>query len=211
MKRITMRKCTVGSVLTKLYGRVPYAQRLLGIAVRLEGGQMTSLTLRQVLKTHYGVEVGDYSYGSLLLPGHADRGTKIGSYVSVGPGVRRFGAAHPIDDLCLHPYWYNPKLGFSGQESDVERTSCWIGHGAWVGANAIILPGCSRIGVGAIVGAGAVVTRDVPDFAVVAGNPAKELRSRLAKEQRAAILDARHWEKDPAEAHATLQAIRRRQ
>lgn len=48
----------------------------------------------------------------------------------------------------------------------------------WIGARAIILPHCKRIGHGAIIGAGAVVTKDVPDYAIVAGNPAKIIKFR---------------------------------
>ena len=53
-----------------------------------------------------------------------------------------------------------------------------IGEDAWLGVNAIILGGVNRIGRGAIVGAGAIVTKDVPDFAIVVGNPAKIIRYR---------------------------------
>jgi len=55
-----------------------------------------------------------------------------------------------------------------------------IGDGVWICANAIILPGV-RIGKHAIVGAGAVVTKDVKDYSVVVGNPAREIHSRLKK------------------------------
>ncbi len=54
-----------------------------------------------------------------------------------------------------------------GAESDV-----------WIGARVTVLPGCRHIGRGAIIGACAVVTKDVPDFAVVAGNPAKVMKYR---------------------------------
>jgi virginiamycin A acetyltransferase len=57
-----------------------------------------------------------------------------------------------------------------------------IGHDCWIGANAVILPGI-RIGNGAIVGAGSVVTHDVPPYAVVAGVPARLLRYRYSREQ----------------------------
>jgi acetyltransferase-like isoleucine patch superfamily enzyme len=58
---------------------------------------------------------------------------------------------------------------------EVSLGSLTIADGAWVGARAIILPTCHRIGVGSVIGAGAVVTRDVPDGETWAGNPAREV------------------------------------
>ena len=51
-----------------------------------------------------------------------------------------------------------------------------IGDGAWIGARAIVLASCSSIGAGAVIGAGSVVTRDVPAHTLVAGNPARVVR-----------------------------------
>ena len=67
--------------------------------------------------------------------------------------------------------WYEGKKDWTA----VERAAVRIGNKAWIGFNAIILKGVS-IGEGAIVGAGSVVTRDVPAFTVVAGNPARPIR-----------------------------------
>jgi len=53
-----------------------------------------------------------------------------------------------------------------------------VGEDAWIGARALILPGVRSIGDGAVVGAGAVVTKDVPPFTVVAGNPARPIKMR---------------------------------
>ncbi|KJZ20668.1 acyltransferase [Loktanella sp. S4079] len=53
-----------------------------------------------------------------------------------------------------------------------------IATGAWIGARAVIMPSCRRIGTGAVIGAGAIVTKDVPDRAIVAGNPARIVRMR---------------------------------
>ncbi len=58
------------------------------------------------------------------------------------------------------------------------QTPLEIAGDVWIGARAIILPGCKRIGAHSVIGAGAVVTHDVPDYAVVGGNPARVLKMR---------------------------------
>ena len=54
-----------------------------------------------------------------------------------------------------------------------------IGHDVWMGQQAIILPGCKKIGNGAIIGGGSIVTHDVPPYAIVVGNPARVIRYRF--------------------------------
>jgi len=121
-------------------------------------------------------------------------GTVIGRYVSMAQGVKIFTRNHPSDRLSMHPFFYNNHLGYVADDT-IDATSCCIGHDAWLGDSAIITPRCNRIGVGAIVGAGSVVTKDVPDFAVVAGNPAKLIRFRFDEETQSLILASRWWEK----------------
>lgn len=203
-----MRSSLLGRLVVSLYRRLPARRKWLSLATRAEGGEMFSLSLRRVLAEHHGVKVGRYSYGALLRVGFCDPLTDIGAYVSIGPGVRRFGAAHPLDAPSLHPFWYNPALGMVGPDEDVERTPCSIGDDVWIGANAVILPGCRSIGTGAVIGAGAVVTKDVPAFAVVGGSPARLLSERLEPDERAAILASRYWELPPREARALLDNLR---
>ncbi len=62
-----------------------------------------------------------------------------------------------------------------------------------MGQNAIILPSCNIVGDGAIIAAGAVVTKDVPPYAIVAGNPAKILRYRLTPEQIEKVQASQWW------------------
>ena len=96
----------------------------------------------------------------------------IGEQVGWGPGAKVLGSAHTGDPVDV------PII-----RTDLVIKPVRIGDWADIGVNAVILPGVT-IGKGAIVGAGAVVNKDVPDFAVVAGVPAKFLRWRSTAEQR---------------------------
>jgi acetyltransferase-like isoleucine patch superfamily enzyme len=175
---------------------VPYVRKLaLSAAKRLEGGIFYSSTLRDILNIFHGVKVGAYSYGDCLIPGAFPAGVTVGRYVSIASGIRIFLRNHPIDRLSLHPFFYNSDLGWV-QTDTITTGTLEIGDDAWIGDRATITPGCSRIGIGAIVGAGAVVTKDVPDFAIVAGNPARLLRYRFDDRTMAIILESRWWEKD---------------
>lgn len=71
----------------------------------------------------------------------------------------------------------NPDLPI-GSEKDLPNSPLEIAEDVWIGSRAIVLPGCKRIGAHSIIGAGAVVTKDVPDYAIVGGNPAKVIRMR---------------------------------
>jgi acetyltransferase-like isoleucine patch superfamily enzyme len=104
--------------------------------------------------------VGDFSnlYGQ--------GGVDIGEDVMIASGCRIVPTNHGIDD---------PSLPISRQPSSSKGIK--IGNGTWVGTNVVILDGVS-IGIGAVIGAGSVVTRNVPDYAIVAGVPAKILRFR---------------------------------
>jgi len=110
------------------------------------------------------IEIGDNSglgfncrvYGPL----------KIGNDVMMGPDVMIFTQNHETSRLDI------PMRLQTAPKIPVE-----IGDDVWIGARAIILPG-RKIGKGAIIGAGAVVTKDVPDYAVVGGNPAKIIKFR---------------------------------
>jgi len=174
------------------------AQRLIRRALAaLEGGPMRSASLRQVMMKVHGVEVGAHSYGCFD-PVRFPSGTRVGRYVSIGPLVSAYRRNHPTNRLSLHPYFYRSEFG-AAANADVETVPLEIAAGSWLGANALVLPGCRRIGRGAVVAAGAVLTRDVPDYAIVGGTPASVIRFRFGPEAIAAAESTRWWQKRPRE------------
>ena len=178
-----------------------FLRRLIARALlTLEAGPMRSSSLRQIMSEIHGVEIGAHSYGCFD-PVRFPPGVRVGRYVSIGPNVTAYRRNHPMDRLSLHPYFYRPGLG-AGKNADVKTASLEIGDGSWLGANAIILPGCRRIGRGAVVAAGAVLTRDVPDYAVVGGNPARLIRYRFSAEGIADADATRWWLQSPEELSA---------
>lgn len=162
-------------------------------ALRLEGGQHTSATARDILARHHDVRVGAYSYGECMRLGSFPAGTRVGRFVSTAIGVQLFPSDHPLDHLSMHPYFYASYLGLTERDL-IERRPVTIGHDAWIGAGAIITSGCTSIGIGSVVGAGSIVTSDVPDFGIVVGNPARLVRHRFDEPTCQRILDSGWWE-----------------
>ncbi len=121
-----------------------------------------------ILKGYYRNEmrVGDRTWIGQQCFFHAAGGLTIGARVGVGPGVKIITSVHAEAGRGV-PVLYSP----------VETAPVVIEDDADLGVNSVILPGVT-VGRGAIVGAGAVVARDVPPYAVVAGVPAKVLRYR---------------------------------
>lgn len=167
------------------------ARYMLLLINRMEGGAMLSATSRELMSKHHDVEIGAYSYGDCFDPATMPKGTFIGRYVSIARGVRIFLQNHPVDRLSTHPFFY--EQGLNGAAIVDEPTQLVIGHDVWIGCNAIITPGCRRVGIGAVIGAGAVVTKDVPDFAIVAGSPAKRIRDRFPIDVQQRLLASKWW------------------
>ena len=93
---------------------------------------------------------------------------RIGSHVMMGPEVMILGGNHKYDRLDI-------PMNLQGSTTSQPLQ---IGNDVWIGARATILGNVKEIGNGAIIGAGSVVTKPVPEYAIVAGNPAKVIKYR---------------------------------
>lgn len=134
--------------------------------------------------------LGKYSY----INGGYIYSADIGPYCSIGYNVTIGANNHYLDRVSTFPIksrCFNdmsidefPMLKGTSLEADV-----------WIGNNAVILDGV-RIGVGAVVAASAVVTKDVPAYAIVAGNPARIIRYRFDESTISILLKSKWWRED---------------
>ena len=143
-------------------------------------------------------ELGDFSY---VARNSQIYNTKIGKFTCIGPNVNTGMGAHPSSEfVSTHPLFYST-LGQSSGLVIVEKNlfeefpSTEIGNDVWIGNNAIVKYGV-KIGDGAIIGAGAVVTKNVEPYSIVGGVPAKIIKYRFTEEQIRFLNDFKWWEKD---------------
>lgn len=115
----------------------------------------------------------------------------IGRFCSIGNGVviGQDRAAHPLAWVSSHPFQHAaPQLAYKG-----ERSAAEIGHDVWIGRDAMILEGVN-IGNGAVIASRALVTRDVPPYAIVGGVPARIIRYRHPPAIIADLMACEWWE-----------------
>lgn len=145
-------------------------------------------------------EIGDYSYCDR----RADIANAIvGKFANIAASVRIGATDHPLDRASLHHFLYRSSDYWSDVDHDhsffVHRASrtAFIGHDTWIGHAAMVKPEVT-IGHGAVVAAGAVVTKDVAPYTIVAGTPARLLRRRQPESvaNRLIALGWWDWEHD---------------
>ena len=121
---------------------------------------------------------------------------EIGSFCSIAAGVGIGGGAHKIDAVSTSPMFNKGRNIFGKNLGHIEFSpykTTVIGNDVWIGNRALVLQGV-KIGDGAIVGAGSVVTKDVEPYTIVAGNPARVIRKRFDDETVSKLLDIKWWE-----------------
>lgn len=140
------------------------------------------------IRSKVSVGKGSYINGKIRIVGGAE--VRIGKYCAMGSDIHIISSNHDIAHANLQYMFANRYIKKS--VVDVSEGPVVIGNNVWVGDLAIILPGV-RIGDGAVVAAGSVVTKDVEPFSVVAGNPAKLIKYRFNKKKIRKLIKIRWW------------------
>jgi len=150
------------------------------------------------------VELGNYSYCDRFCDiAH----TTVGKFSNIAGFVRIGATDHPLELASLHHFVYRSSTYWDDADDDADwferrrarRTT--IGHDTWIGHAAQVKPDVN-VGDGAVVASGAVVTKDVPPYAIVAGVPARVIRLRQPPEIATRLQALAWWDWD----HATLRA-----
>lgn len=153
---------------------------------------------------------GDYAYCDR----YADiANCNVGMFANIAAFTRIGPTDHPVHTAAQHHFLYRSASYWDDVEDDAEflarRASrrCSLGHDCWIGHGAIVRPEVA-VGIGAVVAAGAVVTRDVPPFLIVAGVPARPLRMRFPEAIAERLLALAWWNWPHDRLRATLHDFR---
>lgn len=157
-----------------------------------------SFTLCHAESNVPNVKVGDYTYSAGIpdLIAYLPTDTiEIGKFCSLANGAIVFGGGeHRSDWLSTYPFriaFGDPLANEDGHPASKGPTI--IGNDVYIGYQAIILSGV-KVGDGAVIGAGSVVTQDVPDYAIVGGNPARVIKMRMTDVQIKNMLEIKWWD-----------------
>jgi len=138
----------------------------------------------------------DYSY---LVKDAQVFNSEIRKFVNIASSVRINPTNHPMWRATLHHFAYR-SISHLMADNDDEEISLWrkqyrtiIEPDVWIGHGAIVMPGV-KVGTGAVIGSGAIVTKDVADYAIVAGNPAKLIRYRVPENIANALKLVAWWD-----------------
>ena len=142
---------------------------------------------------------------------HMEERLRIGRFCAIATGARfvMSGANHALDGISTYPFsafgqgWDDPDQDWrKGRRGDMV-----IGNDVWIGMNATIMPGVT-IGDGAVIGALSVVSRPVPPYAIVAGNPARIIKMRYSDREIERLLAIAWWNWPAEKITRNLSAIK---
>jgi GT2 family glycosyltransferase/acetyltransferase-like isoleucine patch superfamily enzyme/2-polyprenyl-3-methyl-5-hydroxy-6-metoxy-1,4-benzoquinol methylase/predicted Zn-dependent protease len=154
----------------------------------------------------YGFEIGEFTYGTPVIRWWGENvKLKIGRYCSIAANVKIYlGGNHRYNCVTTYPF-ASPPMNKDWPNANqrglptlpATKGDVVIGHDVWIGDDVVILSGIT-IGNGAVIAARTVVTKDVPPYAIVGGNPFKIISYRFSQEEIAMLLEMQWWDWSPA-------------
>lgn len=161
----------------------------------------------------YRNHIGKYSYGKPRILDWGEGSTlEIGKFCSISEGVTIFlGGNHRLDWITTYPF-SAPEMKSKWPEAanikghPTTKGDVTIGNDVWIGFGATIMSGV-KISDGAVIGAKAMVTKDVEPYAVVVGNPARVVRKRFSEEDITALLKVKWWDWPPEKIKQNLKVL----
>jgi phosphonate metabolism protein (transferase hexapeptide repeat family) len=157
------------------------------------------------------VTMDDYSY---VVNDAQITYTGIGKFCSIAAMTRINPGNHPMHRAAQAHFTYRASAYFEGESDDAEFFE-WrrgkrvrIGHDVWIGHGAVVLPGRS-VGTGAVVAAGSIVTKEVPAYTIVAGNPARIIKRRFPEAVTNRLVQLAWWDWDHEALRRALPDFRK--
>jgi hypothetical protein len=177
--------------------------------------QITASTFGAYVEIGAGSRVANTSWGDYS---YCDRtcdiaNAEIGKFANIASFARIGATDHPMDKASLHHFLYRSADYWEGEQDDADwfahraRRTSRIGHDTWIGHAAIIKPDVT-IGHGAVVAAGAVVTKDVPPYTIVGGVTAQPIRRRFSESTGERMQSLAWWDWDNQRLRAALPDFR---
>jgi virginiamycin A acetyltransferase len=187
-----------------------------------DGSRDTATVFLDTVINHPNIDIGVYAYynddsypedyarkiAPYLYPGAPER-LRIGKFCQIAKGVEIITstANHPMTGISTYPFAiFDPPRFATYRDSLPASKDTIIGNDCWLGREAVLMPGAT-LGNGVIVGTRSVVTGAVPDYAIVAGNPARIIRLRFSESERLLLTKLAWWDWDPDRIAAAIEAI----
>ena len=199
------------SVRWSFFRRRHYSKTLLGFKAHLFTYATPDCLFDEYVSLHRDSQLFSCSLARVTyIAGASLSNVTAGKFCSIGQGVRIGLGRYPTNFLSTHPAFYSAggqtSLQISTFAEFSEANPVVLGNDVWVGANSLIMGGIS-IGDGAIVGAGSIVTRDIPAYAIAVGSPAKVIRYRFDEKTISELLRLQWWDKPDQEIRRIAQGV----
>lgn len=117
---------------------------------------------------------------------------RLGKFCSISWNVTIGATSHPLDRLSTHAFSYRKQFGIVDNDIEIKKEKVIIGNDVWIGCDVVIMPGVN-VGDGAVIGAGSIVTKDVPPYSIIVGNPGKKIRNRFSEEIIESLKEIQWW------------------